>query len=31
LLEWIQRSDVKFACELKGNLFQEGPISGQHK
>jgi len=31
LLEWIRRRDPKFDHELRDNLFQEGPIVGQHK
>jgi uncharacterized protein len=31
VLEWIRRRDSAFEHELKDNLFQEGPIVGQHK
>jgi ferritin-like protein len=31
LLEWIRRRDASFAHELRDNLFQDGPIAGQHK
>jgi len=30
ILEWICRHDPSFNHELKGNLFKEGPITGQH-
>ena len=31
VLEWIRRRDPAFDHELKDNLFNEGPIAGQHK
>jgi ferritin-like protein len=31
VLEWIRRHDPAFDHELKGTLFQQGAIVGQHK
>ena len=30
VLEWIRRNNQDFAKQLKGNLFTEGPIAGDH-
>lgn len=30
LLEWIRRQDPSFEHQLRGILFREGPVTGEH-